>query len=378
MSEPTPWTGYHEKQSRDKTGNILDINSSLLLIHYKSSSVKLQYHLMKVGVDYTKYLNPGQVVVGVSDVPLYALKRSIQMTYPEEFEGYFCFMGGLHIEQAALICIGQLIKGSGLDDIIDATSLNTVGVKTTVCDVNNSKKAIYTLQVVAPALTKKLIDAFKTSTLVTIELWIKNQKINSMFDYWFNALRSIKIVFLIIRSFRETNIDLLVASHELMVPLFFSLNHLHYPRWVSVFIQDLKPLPVTLPSLYNGFKKGNFVVNSAGNSFSKIAMYQPQEQNNRKIKSASGYINLVKQEDKELLEKIKLCWPEIHQYLESFDGRPVAQVHKEKTLSFFAAFNKDCIKVYENILMNPFSTNSQFCKINSSYTFPDFASWDSK
>ena len=184
MSEPTPWTGYHEKQSRDKTGNILDIKSSLLLIHYKSSSVKLQYHLMKVGVDYTKYLNPGQVVVGVSDVPLYALKRSIQMTYPEEFEGYFCFMGGLHIEQAALICIGQLIKGSGLDDIIDATSLNAVGVKTTVCDVNNIKKAIYTLQVAAPALTKNLIDAFKTSNFVTIELWIKNQKINSMFDYW--------------------------------------------------------------------------------------------------------------------------------------------------------------------------------------------------
>ena len=184
MSEPTPWTGYHEKQSRDKTGNILDINSSLLLIHYKSSSVKLQYHLMKVGVDYTKYLNPGQVVVGVSDVPLYALKRSIQMTYSEEFEGYFCFMGGLHIEQAALICIGQLIKGSGLDDIIDATSLNAVGVKTTVCDVNNIKKAIYTLQVAATALTKNLIDAFKTSNFVTIELWIKNQKINSMFDYW--------------------------------------------------------------------------------------------------------------------------------------------------------------------------------------------------
>ena len=146
-----------------------------------------------------------------------------------------------------------------------------------MCDVNNTKKAIYTLQVVALALAKKLTYAFKTSTFVTIELWIKNQKINPMFDYWFNTLRSIKIVFLIIRSFREVNIDLLVASLELMVLLFFSLNHLPYPRWVSVFIQDLKPLPVKLPSLYNGFKKGNFVVNSGGNSFSKIAMYQPQE-----------------------------------------------------------------------------------------------------
>ena len=140
VSEPTSWTGYHEKQSRDKTGNILTINVPLPLIHYKSSFVELQYHLMKKAVDYTKYLNPGQVAVGVSDLPLYALKRSIQMGYPEEFEGYFCIMGGLHIEQAALVCIGQLIKDSVLDDIVDAASLDTVGLKTAVCDVNNTKR----------------------------------------------------------------------------------------------------------------------------------------------------------------------------------------------------------------------------------------------
>ena len=52
----------------------------------------------------------------------------------------------------------------------------------------------------------------------------------------------------------------------------------------------------------------------------------------------------------------------------------MAQGHKEKTPSFVAAFNKNCIKIYENILMNPFSTDSQFCKLNSSYIFPDVVS----
>ena len=102
-----------------------------------------------------------------------------------------------------------------------------------------------------------------------------------------------------------------------MVHLFFSLDHVHYSRWVSEFMQDFKPLPVKLPSLCDEFKKGNFVVNTRGNSFWKIAMDQP-----------SGFINLVNQEDKELLEKIELCWSKIHQYLESFDGRPMAQVHR--------------------------------------------------
>ena len=59
VPEPTSCAGYAEKQSRDKTGNVLTINVSLPLIHYKSSSVELQYHSMKVAVDYTKYLNPG-------------------------------------------------------------------------------------------------------------------------------------------------------------------------------------------------------------------------------------------------------------------------------------------------------------------------------
>ena len=190
--------------------------------------------------------------------------------------------------------------------------------------MNNIKKARYTLQVIAEAVTKKLNDAFKTSIFETMEHWIENQKVNPMFDYWFNVLRSIKIVFLIIRSFREANIDLLVASLELMVSLFFSFDHVHYSRWVSVFIQDLKLLPVKLPSLYDEFKKGNFVVNTCGNSFSNFTIGQAQKHCNKKIKSVSGYINLVNQENKKLLQKIELYWGENHQYLESFECSPVA------------------------------------------------------
>ena len=126
-------------------------------------------------------------------------------------------------------------------------------------------------------------DAFKTSTFETMELWIENQKVNPMFDYCFNVLGSIKIVFLIIRSFREANIDLLVAFLELMAPLFFSLHQVHYSRWVSVFIQDLKLLPVKLPYLYDEFK-GNFVVNTRGNSLSKIAMDKLRNTKTRRLK----------------------------------------------------------------------------------------------
>ena len=81
-----------------------------------------------------------------------------------------------------------------------------------------------------------------------------------------------------------------------------------------LFIQDLKLVPIKLydefimmNSLYDEFKKGSFVVNTRCNSFSKITMDQAQEHNNKKIKSISGYINLVNQEDKKVLEKIEFA-----------------------------------------------------------------------
>ncbi len=72
-------------------------------------------------MDYTNYLTPGQSTVGSSDQPLYAIKAKIQWSLPLKFpiKQYFAFMGGLHIEQECLVILGQLITGSGLEDILE-------------------------------------------------------------------------------------------------------------------------------------------------------------------------------------------------------------------------------------------------------------------
>ena len=61
------WTAHHEGKARDQSENINTINVPLPLIDYKSSTIELQFHLMKIAVEYTQYLNPGQVAVGFSD-----------------------------------------------------------------------------------------------------------------------------------------------------------------------------------------------------------------------------------------------------------------------------------------------------------------------
>ena len=54
------------------------------------------------------------------------------------------------------------------------------------------------------------------------------------------------------------------------MPLFFSLDHFHYARWGSVFVQDLNELKNRIPSLFDEFK-AVFAVNRSGLEFSRIA-----------------------------------------------------------------------------------------------------------
>ena len=77
LTQPTSWTAHHKSKACDRSENISTINVPLPLINYKSSAIELQYHLMKIAVEYTQH--PGQIAVGCSDQPLYALKKTIQL-----------------------------------------------------------------------------------------------------------------------------------------------------------------------------------------------------------------------------------------------------------------------------------------------------------
>ena len=109
----------------------------------------------------------------------------------------------------------------------------------------------------------------------------------------------------------------------------------------------------------------------------KIAIDQAQEQNNKKIKSTSGYIDLVNKENDLFLKKLEVCWPEIYSYLDEVDGTPEPQGHKEKAPSFVSKFIDNCKRVYQKVVTNPF-LSTEFCMLNSTYIFPDVIAEDSK
>ena len=84
--------------------------------------------------------------------------------------------------------------------------------------------------------------------------WIKlEMQQKSSFAYWYNILQHIEYLLIFVRSFREADFPLLIASLEKLTSLFIALDRHNYGRWVPVFIQDLKMLKTSDEALFQQF-----------------------------------------------------------------------------------------------------------------------------
>ena len=178
---------------------------------------------MKTAKDYTNYLNPGQTTVGSSDFPLYYLKKKIQSACPATFSklDYFSFSGGLHIEQTSYNVHGDLIKGTSLVDIVKQSELSVIGLQTAVADVNDIKKARYIIQVLATCLYTLLQEAYiASSSELSLVTWAKTQN-EDMYKYWYGVLNHELTTLMLVRSFRECNMGLMMGCCEKLVELCF-------------------------------------------------------------------------------------------------------------------------------------------------------------
>ena len=177
------WSKFHSNLKSQKC-NPIGINALMPLINEKVSSIKSQYHCMKIIRDTTNYINPDQIPVDVSDQPVYAFSKEVQLRYPSVFGPgqYLCMLGDLHIEHSLLIMRGEIIKGSGLESILERNKLPTLGTSTVV-DANDIKRSRYCLQVALCAIYKLLKDAHIKSNISLSPLeWLDEMsKLNQVF-----------------------------------------------------------------------------------------------------------------------------------------------------------------------------------------------------
>lgn len=65
----------------------------------------------------------------------------------------------------------------------------------------------------------------------------------STFTFWLLVQKYQQIIFMFIRAHWEGKFELMVNTLEMLVPLFFTLDHQNCARWIPVFIRDMWHLP---------------------------------------------------------------------------------------------------------------------------------------
>ena len=318
-----PWSKFHSVNSEFKQSKSIDINAMMPLINEKVSSIKSQYHCMKIIRDTIGFLNPNQIPVDVSDQPIFAFSKEVQLGYPSNFDpGLYlrdCMLVDQSIEHSMLIMHGEIIKGSGLECILEQQKLSTIG--TSIVDANAIKRSRYCLQVSLCMIYRLLKDAHKKieSCLFPIKWLDEKSKSNQMCFYWKLIIDFQINILLFVRSIRQGNFTLYRNTLFNMLKWYFALDKYNYARWATVYWFDMASLHFTCPDVYPEFMEENFSYLKTKSSFSRMGLDQLHEQNNKYIKGVSGATSLVNRQDETALILWVLCGAELSRLLLKFE-----------------------------------------------------------
>ena len=128
------------------------------------------------------------------------------------------------------------------------------------------------------------------------------------------------------------------------------LDHIHYMRWGSVFLDDMRRLP---ESIKKSFDLGNFTVKKSSRVLSAMGIDQAHEQNNKRVKVDGGAIGIMDNES--ALLEWALSGPYIAEMIQETDQCSSSK-HHEDTDSFEKEFCLRRVKLIESFkcFENPF------------------------
>ena len=110
--------------------------------------------------------------------------------------------------------------------------------------------------------------------------------------YWKTILDFQILVLVYIRSIREGNFQVYIESFISIAKWYFSLDRYNYARWGTVHCFDLMLLQRNCLDIYEQFRLGNISFLKTCSEFSRIALDQVHEQNNKVIKGSGGSTHL--------------------------------------------------------------------------------------
>ena len=248
-----PWSKYHASKHRTKL-DVPGINTILPLLRAPVHTIDTQYHCMNIIKNTIGRLNPSQTPVDTCDQPVYALTKQLQWRCQLEFESYFSMFAGMHIKQSMQDVHADIIRGSGLPEVLKISSLSITGTDA-VININHLKRVRYCIQVIVCVIYKKMKEAyFKTKSILSLMQWLNEQSEKSSMSFTWVLIFNVEILILLfVRSQRESNFLLRTAVIRSFMKYYSELDHYNYARWLSVHLFDCKALPFTAPDVFQAF-----------------------------------------------------------------------------------------------------------------------------
>ena len=188
---------------------------------------------------------------------------------------------------AFMSAIGDWLEGSGWTDVFEKVKMSTVGRIECFLSGSKVKRSRYAHQVSLAALVTMSNMVFKSqSDGISYDEWRKKLSYNcATAFYWFTVIDLEIILFMFIRSLREANFQLFTSCLKGIYSWVFALDHVHYARWLPVFIEILE-----------GFMNVFFTVRKSNRSFSNMGIDQAHEQNHKLVKINGGAIGILDNE----------------------------------------------------------------------------------
>ena len=157
-----PWSKCHASNHRKQLYLTGIINTILPLLRAPVYTIDTQYHCMNIIKNTVKKLNPSQTPVDTCDQPVYALTKELQWPRPLEFENYFSLFAEMHIEQSMQDVPGDIIRVSGLPEVLKISNLSITGTDA-VIKINDLKRVRYCIQLTVCTIYKKIKEAYLKS-----------------------------------------------------------------------------------------------------------------------------------------------------------------------------------------------------------------------
>ena len=242
---------------------------------------------MKENVKWTEILNPGQTPVDVSNPPVYALTKTLQFMYPDEFSNYIALFGQLHIEQALHVVHGISIKGSGLQS---GWGLQLTSTVSNVHVIHFSYHFVLCLRC-WKMLRVKIYRKFWHMNGYTKNL--RTMKLTCIGRWWWSN----RLEFLYTWDPFGKEISDFTWKHKKAVEISFHIRSLQLCSLAYRSLVWFEEFRVKFSWCVPILQSGIFSFQKTNRQFSQIGLDQVHEQNNAVIKGSGGATDLLNKVD---------------------------------------------------------------------------------